>query len=165
MREACRKTAYDVDKRERELAVSRRQWSRSFHILMWEACRKLAVRRRQWSRVKSTVEHETSVIERGTLHCGNDVQRRQRRKEKSDVEGTTREIGLCVLLCICHEDRDAHLQQSRERSVETDQERESRLQAKHDRISAQTDQEREARLHAIWNKYQRIPNRKENNIT
>ena len=73
MREARRKTAYDVDKREGELTVSRRQRSRE----------------------KSAVEHGGRGIKRGTLH---DVQRKQRSKEKNNFEGTGREIRLGMLL-------------------------------------------------------------------
>ena len=108
MREARRKTAYDVDERERErereLAVNRRQRSRAFHREKSTVERggrgsKQGTQRRQRSREKkSAVERGARGIKRGTLHCADDVQRRQRSKEKSYVEGAGREIGLGVLL-------------------------------------------------------------------
>ena len=57
--------------------------------------------RREQETAEQREEHRRTRsrgIKRGTLHCSDDVQRRQRSKEKTDVEGAGREIGLGVLL-------------------------------------------------------------------
>ena len=83
--------------------MNKRQRSRAFHrekstVRRTRRQREQARNSEETAKQRESVERGARGIKRGTLHCGDDVQRRQRSKEKSDVEGAGREIGLGVLL-------------------------------------------------------------------